>query len=169
MHPFSQANFARAFAIALFALSALPARAQQPGNPPADPRLDVTKNKVIERPMQAALANAVRAMSGPKFGSVAPASVAGAAAPMFAGPNPARLDVTKSLRIERPATAVVANSAPADAVPSAMKPDAKENPTVKPGDVKWHASFAEACAAAKKSGKPVLLLHMMGQLDKQFC
>ena len=42
-------------------------------------------------------------------------------------------------------------------------------PAVDPGLVKWHPSFADACAAAKKSGKPVLVFHMMGQLDKQFC
>jgi hypothetical protein len=41
--------------------------------------------------------------------------------------------------------------------------------TVKPGEVNWHPSFAKACEAAKTSGKPVLLFHMMGQLDKQFC
>ena len=44
-----------------------------------------------------------------------------------------------------------------------------ENPRVAPGLVKWHASFADAQAAAQKSGKPVLLFHMMGQLDRQFC
>ena len=43
------------------------------------------------------------------------------------------------------------------------------NPAVEPGKVKWHASFADACAAAKKSHKPVLVLHMMGRLDRQFC
>ena len=46
-------------------------------------------------------------------------------------------------------------------------PDA--NPRVEPGKVKWHASFADAQAAAEQSGKPVLLFHMMGQLDRQFC
>ena len=45
----------------------------------------------------------------------------------------------------------------------------EENPTVRPGLVKWHLSFADAQTAAQKSGKPVLLFHMMGQLDKQFC
>jgi hypothetical protein len=75
------------------------------------------------------------------------------------------------------ATAVAANTyhntaAPAPAVPTAPAPRAvstEENPTVKPGLVKWHPTFADARAAAEKSGKPVLLFHMMGQLDKQFC
>jgi hypothetical protein len=43
------------------------------------------------------------------------------------------------------------------------------NPKVEPGKVKWHAGFDAACAAAKKSGKPVLLFQMMGKLDDQFC
>jgi hypothetical protein len=43
------------------------------------------------------------------------------------------------------------------------------NPTVEPGKVRWHSSFADAQSAAARSGKPVLLFHMMGQLDRQFC
>ena len=45
----------------------------------------------------------------------------------------------------------------------------ENNPVVLPGLVRWHPSFADAQAAAQRSGKPVLLLHMMGQLDRQFC
>jgi len=44
-----------------------------------------------------------------------------------------------------------------------------DNPTVEPGRVVWHPSFDAALAASKDSGKPVLLFHLMGQLDKQFC
>jgi hypothetical protein len=43
------------------------------------------------------------------------------------------------------------------------------NPKVKPGEVRWHKTFAAACAAAKKSGKPVLLFQMTGKLDERFC
>jgi hypothetical protein len=43
------------------------------------------------------------------------------------------------------------------------------NPKVEPGKVTWHADFAAARAASAKSGKPVLLLQMMGKLDDQFC
>lgn len=43
------------------------------------------------------------------------------------------------------------------------------NPKVPPGKVQWHAGFADACKAAAKSGKPVLLFQMMGKLDDQFC
>ena len=41
-------------------------------------------------------------------------------------------------------------------------PQDDTNPTVAPGLVKWHPTFAEAQAAARQSGKPVLLFHMMG-------
>ena len=43
------------------------------------------------------------------------------------------------------------------------------NPKVQPGKVRWHKDFDAACAAASKSGKPVLLFQMMGKLDEQFC
>jgi hypothetical protein len=43
------------------------------------------------------------------------------------------------------------------------------NPKVAPGRVRWHSDFTSACAASRKSGKPVLLFHMMGKLDDQFC
>ena len=64
------------------------------------------------------------------------------------------------------------NPVSAKAMPNAPAPanaKAEENPAVEPGLVKWHKSFDDAKAAASKSGKPVLLFHMMGQLDKQFC
>ena len=44
-----------------------------------------------------------------------------------------------------------------------------DNPRVKPGLVNWHETVADAEAAAQKSGRPVLVFHMMGQLDRQFC
>jgi hypothetical protein len=43
------------------------------------------------------------------------------------------------------------------------------NPKVAPGKVTWHPSFAAACEASKKSGKPVLLFQLLGKLDHQFC
>jgi hypothetical protein len=74
-------------------------------------------------------------------------------------------DVTKTGGIEPPAKALVAYK-------SAAVRDAAgdfHNPKVQPGLVHWHATFADACAAARKSGKPVLLFQMMGKLDEQFC
>jgi hypothetical protein len=44
-----------------------------------------------------------------------------------------------------------------------------DNPRVEPGLVRWHPTFADAQAAARTSGRPVLLFHMMGRLDRQFC
>lgn len=67
-------------------------------------------------------------------------------------------------RIERPVKEVVANAVPA---PPAVV--AADNPTVDTGKVKWHKTLDDAQAAAKKSGKPVLLFQMMGYLDKKFC
>jgi len=69
------------------------------------------------------------------------------------------------LRIDRPVSAR-----------SELRPDSleearrfAENRSVEPGKVHWHASFDAARAASKVSGKPVLLFHMMGRLDRQFC
>jgi hypothetical protein len=44
-----------------------------------------------------------------------------------------------------------------------------QNRSIKPGLVRWHKSFDEACLAAKSSGKPVLLFQMLGRLDQEFC
>jgi hypothetical protein len=89
-----------------------------------------------------------------------PVKVALAADPPPA-PAPVRADVGKG-RIERPVKKVVASTTPAT--------DEKfVNPKVEPGKVKWHKDFATACAAARKSGKPVLLFEMMGRLDQKFC
>ena len=53
--------------------------------------------------------------------------------------------------------------------PSAPMTSQPTNPVVAPGKVQWHATTKAAFAAAKASGKPVLVFHMMGQLDHQFC
>jgi hypothetical protein len=74
-------------------------------------------------------------------------------------------DFTKRVRIERPAEAVVENQSGT----VASSADTFVNPKVQPGRVQWHPTFAKACEAARKSGKPVLLFHMMGKLDEQFC
>ena len=76
--------------------------------------------------------------------------------------------ITPKGRIERPAKAVVANAAPVP-TPAPAPAATADNPTVEPGKVKWHATLEDAQAAAKKSGKPVLLFQMMGYLDKKFC
>jgi hypothetical protein len=89
-----------------------------------------------------------------------------------AEPPPAR-DLDKN-RIERPVENLVRG--PKTAIEPANHQTATKaaagdfvNPKVEPGKVKWHAGFEAACAAAAKSGKPVLLFQMMGKLDDQFC
>jgi hypothetical protein len=58
----------------------------------------------------------------------------------------------------------------AQTVPGSASPASEfVNPKVEPGKVHWHKTFADACTAAKKSGKPVLLFQMMGKLDERFC
>ncbi len=79
-------------------------------------------------------------------------------------PPPVRLDVGKEA-IEAPARRVVAHAVPAPAGADAPF----INPKVEPGKAHWHADFAEACRAAARSGKPVLLFQMMGRLDDKFC
>jgi hypothetical protein len=60
-------------------------------------------------------------------------------------------------------------SAPPAGPPAETSTAAFDNPKVEPGKVRWHADFETACAAAEKSGKPVLLFQMMGKLDDRFC
>ena len=45
-----------------------------------------------------------------------------------------------------------------------------ESPTWKTaGLVNWHSSFEAASAAARQSGKPLLLFQLLGRLDEEFC
>jgi len=71
-------------------------------------------------------------------------------------------DTPTKRRIESSTKEVVA----AASTPTAP---AFNNPKVAPGRVAWHPTFAAACEAARKSGRPVLLFQMMGKLDDQFC
>jgi hypothetical protein len=89
-----------------------------------------------------------------------------------AQPAPRLADYTKG-RIEGPVQGVAAASAPARAaaVKAALKANNTGfvNPKVEPGKVAWHRDLAAASVAAGKSGKPILVFHMMGKLDDQFC
>jgi hypothetical protein len=82
--------------------------------------------------------------------------------------------VANHLKAPPPATPLQANTIAAivSSTMSTAQPEQTapiDNPRVAPGKVRWHSSFAAAQVAAQKSGKPVLLFHMMGQLDRQFC
>lgn len=35
--------------------------------------------------------------------------------------------------------------------------------------IRWEPSFAAACSRAAREGKPVLVLHLFGKLDEEFC
>ncbi len=111
----------------------------------ADPRADITKKRV-ELPVE-------------KLVGGNPAAPQPAAPPKL----PPRVDKGK-LELEAPTKAVVK-----EGTAVATPPGKESNPKVEPGLVKWHKDFAAACEASKISGKPVLLFHMMGELDRQFC
>jgi hypothetical protein len=91
---------------------------------------------------------------------------------MFSTPVRSLAWLTASLTAMATAVAVTsvrsATAAPAE-LASASAQARDENPRVLPGLVNWHPTFADARAAAEKSGRPVLVFHMMGQLDHQFC
>ena len=151
------------------------------------PRLDVGKG-LIERPVENLF------VFSPNGGvPVSPVSKEDAAVPeteadsrkkRIEGPiekaitEPTTGDVTKRKLIELPVTDIVADESATDTQPPSSpvfseevasdKKPVDENPHVEPGKVNWHASFDAAKEAAEKSGKPVLLFHLMGQLDQRF-
>jgi len=49
------------------------------------------------------------------------------------------------------------------------QPQVAAEDLVAPGLVHWHADRAAALAAAKESGRPVLIFQMLGRLDERFC
>jgi hypothetical protein len=42
-------------------------------------------------------------------------------------------------------------------------------PKERPGLITWHKNMAEACVASARTRKPVLLVHVLGNLDDHFC
>ena len=99
-----------------------------------------------------------------------PARTVGATSPLTDRPQsaaetsvPQRIfDGSKTTVIERPATEVLEKH-------SGPIANGTSNPTVAPGLVRWHPSFAAACKAAEQSGKSVLLFQLLGRLDQEFC
>jgi len=83
-------------------------------------------------------------------------------------PAPANLADFSKKKQEGPTETVLAEGF-AEAATQTNAPRDFVNPKVQPGRVNWHKDFAAACAAAARSGKPVLLFQMMGKLDDQFC
>jgi hypothetical protein len=90
-----------------------------------------------------------------------------------AAPAALRAADVRKLVIEAPVKTVIANFGDdrksSNTASPARKNRESNNPKVAAGKVAWHKSFAAACEAAKRSGKPVLLFQLMGNLDEQFC
>lgn len=78
-----------------------------------------------------------------------------------------KVDVRKRV-IESPLKSVVGKAATDDAPQTAKRDDATNNPEVQPGLVRWHADWEQAKSAAARSGKPILLFQLLGQLDREF-
>ncbi len=139
-------------ALRAFALADEPKRGPQEGVRPTTAAPQDVRKSVIETPVKRVVA-ATAGNVTPNGGVSVPAASA------------LRPDVGKG-RIELPAKEVLALKTAVAKVPLQSL---SANPKVEPGKVRWHKSFADAVAAAKGSGKPVLLFHMMGNLDDQFC
>jgi hypothetical protein len=128
------------FAAVAVLAAAVAAVYAQPNGPPPKQRTDRTKESIEVGP---------KAVVGPAQPAAAPLNVR---------------DFTKSY-VELPAKTVLAQ---ADAAIAAANV-AFVNPKVQPGKVNWHQDLDTARLASVKSGKPVLLFHMMGRLDDRFC
>ena len=124
--------------------STSPAAAAAVDGPAAPPRIRVDMRKsVVETPLKTLLAGA---------NDQAPAIASHADAPIAA---------------PRPVVEAV-NREPAAATASSANSGTGENPTVEPGDVRWHEDFDQARSAANTSQRPVLLFQMIGRLDQRF-
>ena len=61
---------------------------------------------------------------------------------------------------------------PEEAAPKAAEPRetaVPANPRAAPGLVRWHESVDAAQAAARVSGRPLLVFQLLGRLDDEFC
>lgn len=128
--------------LAVVILARAVAEAKRPATEPPQPQL----------PVPVAQVNPQRAANNVNIVQTVPANVL------------RKRDFSKSA-IEFPTEQLLA----AQTTPFLAAPAVFVNPKVEPGKVHWHKDFATACAAAKKSNKPVLLFQMMGNLDERFC
>ena len=134
----------------LAALATSVAVGQEPSRPLTE--ADFTKRRVVERPTEELVAE------------LSPDEIA---ARPTAEAKPADGDRTKRLVVEPVVEAVVRGAQPsAPAREPAARSD--DNPRVEPGKVQWHDDVAAATSAARRSGKPVLVFHLLGQLDQRF-
>lgn len=138
----------------LAALVTSAALGQEPARPLTE--ADLTKRRVVERPTEELVAE----LSGREDLAAAPVQKV----------KPAPADRTKRDVIEPAAEAIVRNAQPPEAAAAeeSTAAPADDNPRVEPGKVQWHDGVDAAIVAAKSSGKPVLVFHLLGQLDQRF-
>ena len=72
--------------------------------------------------------------------------------------TPLPRDDQSKMRVEAPLERLVASG----------RMEASVNPEVEPGKVHWYDDFETACIASRDSGRPVLLFHLLGELDQRF-
>ena len=129
--------------------------AQEP--PDAKRDVDVTKRRVVERSTEALVAELSQReeLAAASVEEVRPAAAE---------------DRTKALVIEPAAEAVVRSTQPMQDVEADGRGASAgdDNPRVVPGKVNWHDDVGTAIAAAKSSGKPILVFHLLGNLDQRF-
>lgn len=78
-------------------------------------------------------------------------------------------DLRKSI-IEVPLKRTIRTSAPSPAMEErVVSVSADGTQKCVPGKVRWAKDFEQAKALAKRSGRPVLLFAMLGNLDEKFC
>ena len=86
------------------------------------------------------------------------------------GPAAARAGIITKSAVEAGSASLVARARLVNSVNSgSTAAGGVSNPKVQPGLVHWHATMDEARLAARRSGRPILLFQMMGNLDEQFC
>lgn len=107
---------------------------------------DFSKTVVIERPVEAVLTNAI---PGASRSANAPVHQAGAAPANPSAPENPRVPTNQRV----------------PTIPSAAVED---NPAVQPGIVRWHPNLQLASNKSAQAGKPVLLFHLLGNLDQRF-
>jgi hypothetical protein len=126
--------------------------------PQQQPAADLEKTAVIEPPAKFLVAesSAVRPAQGPVDAATDGDPVVAEAVPVDRG----KTDIELPGKVVLAGTRRITPTRPAG--PTA-------NPKVVPGKVAWHPDFASACAASRKSGKPVLHFQLLGNLDDRFC
>lgn len=131
-----------------------------PNGPIVDPPLATNnKKREVERPVRQALRGSPYSPSTPNNGLLKGGSLVPAKSVLGRGVSKGMVEWPLKRALKRPGPVAVKRKTPQPG----------KGDRVQPGLVIWHKSYEAALAAAKKSGKPVLLLHTLGRLDDRFC